>query len=164
MRIKAPTTSERLVAGTIVSVTDKDILILSKDLHYYLLFDSVEQLDLSIQRKRRPLKGLAIGALTMGTFIGGVSALTYTECVPKSLFDCIMHPQNRGSAFVLGAIGGGLLGGFAGLIIGSFTFTDTWENISITPGIRPVSDFSHKTTLSPSVSLQLKLKWKKIIV
>lgn len=162
VRIYAPNISEKPIIGTLMNITDEDIFIMSKNLSYYFLSASVEQFDVSIQKKNNHLRGFLIGAVSTGGLLSLGMGITYRECVSRELFGCMMHPTSRGNAFLFGAVAGGLLGGLTGFIIGSFTETDKWERVSLSSGVsaRPVLINGTEQNF-PALSIQFRLTKKR---
>jgi len=131
VRVLAPSTSEKPLIGNITSISSDDIFVIRNDGYFYFPLTSIERLDVSLYSRKRPLRGLTIGALSLGTFAGAGWAVTYRECTPRKMFDCFMHPSNRGQAFLMGGISGGMIGGILGLIIGSTINFDKWKRVSL---------------------------------
>ena len=76
VRVFSPTTSEKPVIGNITSVSTDGISVFRNDGYFYFPLTSIERLDVSIENKKRPLRGLVIGTLTLGTLAEGLTAFT----------------------------------------------------------------------------------------
>ena len=87
----------------------------------------INQLDLSVRRKRNFVRGLGIGGLTGGT-LGIFAGLASGDDECRRGEFCIFE-LSAGDKAVLGALGGGLLGGAAGLLIGGLVKRDVWTAV-----------------------------------
>lgn len=101
--------------------------------------------------------GLGIGAVG-GGLIGAVS---WTECTDEGFLACMMHPESRGQAFLVGAVLGGVAGGFTGIVAGAFSKTakKSGRTVDIQFGVMP--DATRSFALNPSLSVNLSIKKKK---
>ncbi len=90
----------------------------------------VTRLDVSRGRKTNTGKGAGIGFL-LGGVVGAVIGLaSYEECESQGAFSCI-GDLGPGVNALGGAIIGGLVGLVAGVLIGSATETDRWQEVPL---------------------------------
>jgi len=87
---------------------------------------SVTGLELGYGHKSKVVEGVIIGTL-VGAVAGAVfGATTYEECVPESLFDCLLAAESRDQAAIYGTVVGASLGAGVGALVGILTKTDRW--------------------------------------
>ena len=115
--------------GSVVSASaDSLTVVLATDTAAIALSD-LDGLELSRPGGRRTGRGALLG-LGWGAFTGLVVGLvTYQECVPQWLFDCLLAPKSRGEAALMGSVGLGILGTAIGTIAGALTHGERWIDV-----------------------------------
>src|SRR5262245_40940526 len=125
------------MVGNVVSVSHDSVTIgldqrARRDTVSLALTD-LDRLELGHDGGHHTRRGTAIGLAT-GSVIGFlVGAMTYEECMPQGLFDCLGRPTSEAGQGVLGATVGGAVGGLVGLVVGASTRSEEWEDVSIRP-------------------------------
>jgi len=100
-----------------------------------LALADLDRLELGQYVGHRTKRGIAIGLVT-GSVIGFLTgAMTYQECVPQGLFDCLWTPRSAEAQGLLGAMVGGAVGGIVGLVIGASTRAEEWDEIQARPTV-----------------------------
>jgi hypothetical protein len=107
----------------------------------------IEYIDVSVATRSRGLRGLGLGVLSGAGFGALIGYSTWQDPETRirtsaviCWFDCTAA-QNA----MFHALGFGLLGGLAGLLIGSAVHTDVWE---------PAAAQSHRLSVWPALSSQ----------
>lgn len=135
VRIRAPESGYETVVGRVVSTDAHRIHVKVEGANglFYMRRDLIEHIDVSVQRRRHVLGGMAIGGLN-GIFFGvGLSGMKTNEDSPG------LSKRTRSPAMT-GAIVGALVGTTLGGVGGFFLRTDDWRAISnneIATGLSP---------------------------
>ena len=119
---------QRQVGSVVSASADSLTVALATDTAAIALTD-LDRLERSQPGGRRTghgaLLGLGWGALT-GASVG---LLTYQECVPQSLFDCLLADKSAGAAALEWSVTLGILGTAIGAIAGTFTHGEKWIDV-----------------------------------
>ncbi len=106
--------------------------------------DAIARMDRSLGRERRFGKYFAVGVASTSAAVGVVSGMSWSPCTSTGPFSCMLHPNSRGDALVLGLVGGAVIGIPVGIITGLAVREERWSPLPL-PGsggatwsIRPV--------------------------
>ena len=87
----------------------------------------VAYLERSAERHRRFGRNFALTIGSTAAVAGMLGAITWTKCVSNEFLGCLMHPESRSDAFLMGATIGGVLSVPVGVILGLAIQYDRWE-------------------------------------
>ena len=131
VRVTAPSADLERYVTTIQQVRGDWIVVDDHGTSRTLALANVTSMEIRTGTRRQTLRGAAFG-LGIGALTGAVAgSLTFEECVPQSLFDCLMATESSSEAAGMGGIIGGVVGAAAGAIVGSFRRTDRWSSIEL---------------------------------
>lgn len=107
------------------------------------------------------LRGFGIG-IGIGAAGGGlIGAVSWTECTDEGFMACLMYPESRAEAFLVGAVLGGIAGGFTGIIAGAFSKTGKRARHSVNLQLNVTPENTGGLAVNPSVSVNLPIKKRK---
>ena len=142
--------SGRFVWVRVQSVAESVILVEGMAGEWTIPIRSIKEAQVSLGRNRNTLKGLGVGAL-----IGGVSGVTLGFLMGDAPADCwLICPTAEEAALYGGGILGAL-GGVIGLVVGTLTKSDRWENLSLS-GMKPSAQVARAGGLNLGFSIPLK--------
>lgn len=131
VRVTAPDAALEQYVTTIQDVRGDSIVVDIGGRSRTLGLANVTSLEVSTGTRRQTLRGVGFG-LGIGAMVGAVAgALTYEECVPQTLFDCLMATESSSEAAVMGGILGGIVGAATGAIVGALRRTERWSSIEL---------------------------------
>jgi hypothetical protein len=96
-------------------------------------FNRVTGVERSVGRGRNFVKYFFLTVGASATVIGAISAMSWSPCTETGFLACLMHPNTRGDAFVMGFVGGGVVGVPLGLILGLAAREEKWERAVMPP-------------------------------
>ena len=111
--------------GVLLSDSSDSLTVDTGAQHRTVSRDVVQRLEISRGQKSNMGRGALIGLLGGGVVLGSVSALAWGCDDTHSLSECEMP------AFGIGALIGGLGGIIVGTAVGTFIFTDQWEQLPV---------------------------------
>lgn len=153
-RIRVTTTDGRRIVGTVTQLSEEVVELAQSPTHRSAIArDQVRSIEHSLRQERRFGRHFAI---TVGAAagVGAVGwALAWSPCTETGFMACFMSPSNRGEAFRMGAVAGGLLGVPVGIIVGATLRSDVWSPISPTSAAR----VTLLPTMDGGASLQLRI-------
>lgn len=127
VRLFAPSVVAGPLVGTVVAQGDDFVVVdMQEQLRVRVPRAAITSAELSTSRRRQTWKGLLIGAVVLGGVIGATGKVV--EGCPTSDSSCY---ASREEAVMVGAIIGGVLGGYAGRRIE----TERWRPV-VLDGIR----------------------------
>lgn len=113
--------------GVVADITPDSVMLKRSDELRWVRRSDVAYLERSTRRYRRFFRNLAVTAGStagIGALIGGIA---YKKCVSNEFLGCLMSPENRVQAFILGGVMGATVGIPVGVIVGSSIRYDQWE-------------------------------------
>lgn len=124
-------------------------------------WNSYRKADYGRTRGGNILRGFGIG-LGVGAAGGGlIGAVIWTECTDEGFLACMMHPESRGEAFLVGAVLGGVAGGITGIIAGAFSKTGKRRGDSVIIQLDVIPGSAENFSLNPAFSVNLPIKSKR---
>ena len=137
VRILSPVFGDKTQTGTVVSSSPESLVfrLNAESAPQTLSTSTIKRMDVSIGTRAHKMKGALIGFAT-GALVGGI--VTYATwqrptCKdPNGGFGCIALDFGRSGDAAFAAGGIGILGTFAGMLIGA-RHTDTWAPVITTP-------------------------------
>ena len=129
-RIRILTNDGRSVIGTLAAMPGDSLLVQNPTEAIWVRQGDVAYLERSIRRHRKFGRNFA---LTVGSLAGAgamLGAITYKKCVSNEFLGCLMAPEDRSDAFLMGGIIGGILGAPLGLLMGAAIQYDRWAPVS----------------------------------
>jgi hypothetical protein len=136
VRILSPVFGDRTQTGTVVSSSPESLVfrLNAESPTQTLSTSTITRMDVSIGTRAHKMKGALIGFAT-GALVGGaVAYATWQRPTCKDVnggFGCIAFDFGRGGDAAFAAGGIGILGTFAGMLIGA-RHTDTWAPVITT--------------------------------
>ncbi len=156
VRIDSPNVSEKLIIGTVTHLTESDIIIISRGLHYYFPYSSVQKVEVSRGWHSNEMKGLLIGATAGVLLFSIIVAIGHQVCIQSIYTDCISRPASWLSGFFEGAVAGFAIGGFIGVVFGATVITDNWVNVPIQSSNKFQAPQGFYSFAHPGISIKLK--------
>ena len=130
VRITVTSRSPSRVIGTLVAFTPSSVTIATEQETLYIQKASIEQLAVSLGKKRNTIRGALVGGATGGIVLG-MTALADSPpdnpCVSIPGFICGRDEVINARAVISKTIMGVVTGAAAGAMIGTFIRTDRWE-------------------------------------
>ena len=137
-------------SGIMQGVSDDSLEILKGDATMALALSSIRRLDISMGQKRRTGRGAWIGALTGGLLVGLIAMASDTECTSDDdwCIDFFSPGEAFGGGFLVGALGGTLVG----VAVGSVIKTDRWKQVPLDTAFDPVVQQSFYELSVPKIA------------
>ena len=115
----------------------------------------------SAGRAGKMLKGLRTGFGIGGAAGGLIGAATWRECTEEG-WGCLLHPDTRGKAFLIGSLIGALFGGSIGLISGTFAKNERAAKSDVNLHLKTMQTGPMNYSFTPALSVNLRLKGKQL--
>lgn len=124
---------ERVVTGRVLDFNQDRLLIRVADgIHRDLEWRSLQRLEVLEDSDASGVSASMKGWLLVTGMGAMVGAVHWSPCRPKQMMDCILHPNSRGDAAVLGGVLGAIVGIPVALILRTYQ-AGTWMEVDI-PG------------------------------
>lgn len=131
-RVRIVLASGERVTGT-VEPSAPDTLSLAADYgaSRVIAMSDVGALELSGGRHRRFARNLGFGVAGSAVVGGTLAAVTWSPCTDTGIFACLLHPESRSDALLMGLVGGAIIGLPVGLIAGLAITEERWEPVQL---------------------------------
>jgi len=90
----------------------------------------ISRLDVSTGRHRNVVKGMVLGTVGVGALGAALGAVSYQPCTSTEFLGCLLAPQSRADAALLGGVVGGALG-FVGGSLAGLVRHESWKRVSL---------------------------------
>jgi hypothetical protein len=134
-RVRILTTNGFSITGTLAEATSDSLRIRESQDWRWVRRSDIAYLERSTRRYHRFLPNF-LATVAGGAGIGGmIGAISWKECVSNEFLGCLLAPETRADAFLMGGAIGGILSVPVGVVLGLALRYDRWEPVHDGPGV-----------------------------
>jgi len=151
VKISAPNVAHKSIVGTVADISSYGVIMRSKDSVLVVPHIAINEVKLSVGRKRNTVSGAIIGGATGALIVGVTSASSAQSCSGEGEW-CM-----RGPSLIVGSTIGFLAGGLLGGLVGTFVKSDRWKEVPVSFSMRMQEVTRDEWSLQPVLSVKFSL-------
>jgi len=151
VKISAPNVAHKSIVGTVADISSYGVIMRSKDSVLVVPHTAINEVKLSVGRKRNTVNGAIIGGVTGALIVGATSASSVQSCSGDGEW-CF-----EGLTIIAGTTGCLLAGGLLGGLIGTFVKSDRWKKVPVSFSMKMQKVTRDEWALQPVFSVKFSL-------